>query len=76
MSIVAEKLMSDALELPNEERAFLAEKLFESLAPQTDEPLSPEWREEIRRRRREIDQGRAVFTDASEVFAAARRKFG
>lgn len=68
MTAIAEKLMSAVLELPSEERALLAEKLIESLDPVSDEPLSPEWQEEIRRRCREIDEGRARLVDAAEVF--------
>jgi len=52
-------------------RAFVAERLIESLDAADDGELSPEWREEIRRRCREIDEGLVDLRDAADVFAKA-----
>ena len=71
MTITAEQIVAEAMELPSQMRAFVAEKLIESLDLEPDHELSPEWQEEIRRRCREMDEGRAVFHDADEVFAEA-----
>lgn len=69
MGLPAEKIISEALELPRNVRAIVAERLIESL--EFDEPidLSPEWREEILKRCREIDEGTVELADADKVFS-------
>jgi putative addiction module component (TIGR02574 family) len=64
--------VSEALDLPPTERAFVAERLIESLDAEPGPELSPAWMAEIRRRCREIDEGRAELRGADEVFARAR----
>jgi len=69
-----EQLIDEVLKLPQEIKAYLAEKLLENLDVETDADLSPEWREEIERRCAEIDSGIAVLKDADEVFKEAFRR--
>jgi len=69
MGLPAEKIIAEALELPRNVRADIAERLIESLEFEEPLELSGEWREEIRRRCREIDEGTAEFVDADKVFA-------
>jgi len=71
MSTSVEKILSEALDLPSQARAFLAEKLIESLDAAPDAEISPAWREEIRKRCREVDAGLVELRDAAEVFAKA-----
>lgn len=71
MTATAEKIVSEALELPPSVRAFVAEKLLESLDAVPGGDLSPKWREEIRRRCSEIDRGTADLREAEAVFARA-----
>jgi hypothetical protein len=71
MTVAVEKIVSEVLDLPPAVRAFVAEKLIESLDVASGGELSPEWREEIRRRCLEIDQGTAELHDAESVFARA-----
>jgi len=71
MTIAVEKIVSEALELPAPARAFVAEKLIESLDVVSGGELSPQWREEVHRRCREIDQGAVELRDAESVFARA-----
>ena len=52
-------LVNEALALPEASRAFLAEKLLESLDYDEDFTVSDEWREEIRRRCKELDDGKS-----------------
>lgn len=66
-----EKIMSEALGLPSQSRAFLAEKLIESLDVDSVEELAPEWREEVRKRCQEIEDGLVVLSEAEDVFARA-----
>ena len=77
MTQATEKTVQEALHLSRESRAFLAEKLLESLDYEEVSEVSPEWMEEIRRRCREIDDGTAKLIPAEQVFeeptAAAAR---
>ena len=60
MSIVAEKITDQALELTPDERAFIARKLISSLEPETDSAAEAEWLEVIDRRSREIAGGKVT----------------
>jgi hypothetical protein len=71
MSTTAEGVVEEALELPAPLRAFVAEKLFESLDAPDSPPLSAKWRKEVRRRRAEMDRGTSELQDADKVFAKA-----
>ena len=71
MSLTAEKLISEALNMPTVLRAFIAERIIESLDRETNEPLSPEWKAEIEKRCREIDENLVSLLDAEEVFNRA-----
>jgi hypothetical protein len=72
MRATAEKIVSEALELPLQLRAFVAEQLLESLETEPGDELSPAWREEIRKRCREIDQGLVEMVDAEAAMTKAR----
>jgi putative addiction module component (TIGR02574 family) len=65
------KVVKDALELPKEERAFVAEKLSESLDFEEPFPLSPEWKAEIFRRCQELDEGRIELIPGDDVIREA-----
>jgi hypothetical protein len=71
MGTTAEKIVSEALELPPSARAFVAEKLIESLDTASGGELSPKWREEIRRRCQEIDRGMIELREAESALARA-----
>ena len=57
MTSPAQKLLEDALRLPEGERADLAARLIESLDPQADDDVQGAWGAEIRRRLAELDAG-------------------
>ncbi|RJR48868.1 MAG: addiction module antitoxin RelB [Desulfobacteraceae bacterium] len=71
MAVKAEKVVKDALKLPREERAFVAEKLLESLDFEEPFPLSPEWKAELLRRCRELDEGKTELIPADDVLREA-----
>ena len=71
MSATVDKIVSEALGLPAQARAFVAEKLIESLDAEPGGGLSPAWIEEVRRRCREVDDGVVGLRDAEEVFVKA-----
>jgi putative addiction module component (TIGR02574 family) len=74
MSPETENVMSQALRLPREARALLAEKLLESLDFEEPFEISNEWKEEIARRCREIDDGTAELIPGEEVLKEAERE--
>ncbi|MBM4143871.1 MAG: addiction module protein [Lentisphaerae bacterium] len=63
--------MTEAMGLPPTLRAFVAEKLIESLDAPESPPLSAKWRKEVRRRCAEVDRGSIKLRDADAVFAKA-----
>ena len=63
-----DSIIEEALHLPRESRALLAEKLLESLDYEEGFVVSPEWTEEIGRRCREIDEGTATLVSSEQVF--------
>ncbi|MEM1157967.1 MAG: addiction module protein [Verrucomicrobiota bacterium] len=63
-----EQLTEDALSLPATSRAYLAEKLLESIDYEEDVPVSPEWKKEIMRRAKELDEGTVEGIPAEAVF--------
>ena len=71
MSSKVEHVMKKALELPSQVRAFIAEKLLESLDFEEPFDLSGEWRDEIDRRCRQIDEGQVQLTPGDRVFTEA-----
>ena len=75
MSITAEteteKIVTEALSLSPHTRAFVAERLIESLDASSEAELSQAWRAEVRKRCREVDDGAIELRDAADVFAKA-----
>ncbi len=76
MGTTVDKIVSEALGLPPQARAFVAEKLIESLDAEGEAELSPAWRAEVQKRCREIDQGLVALRDAEDVFTKAHSSLG
>jgi putative addiction module component (TIGR02574 family) len=74
MSPKAESIMKEALELPREARAQIAERLLESIDFEEPFELSDEWRAELVRRGREIDEGTAELIPADRVLKEATKR--
>lgn len=58
MSPSAQKLLEEALQLPEEARADLAAALLESLEEELEEDVKAAWEAEIARRLEDVDSGR------------------
>ena len=71
MTISTELLIEQTLALPTEIRAFLAERLIESLDRQDSGELSPAWRKEIQHRCAELEANVETLRDADSVFRDA-----
>lgn len=73
MPMTSDQLEAEALGLPPEERARLAERLLASLGEERA-AVEQAWEKEIRRRLTDFDAGRTQAVPASEVFARARAR--
>lgn len=69
-----EKVTAEALALPNERRAELAEILIQSLEEREGEEIRSAWLTEIRRRDNEIRSGAKVTKTALQVLKEAREQ--
>jgi hypothetical protein len=69
------KILDDAMMLEPTLRAFIAETLLESLDLEQDYVVSPEWREEIRRRCAEIDSEKTTLLEGALVINELRGKY-
>lgn len=63
----SERLLSQALELPESDRVELAAQLIESLDPGDDQVINDAWAEEIERRCGASDAGTNVSSDWNDV---------
>lgn len=68
-----EQLTEEILSLPNASRAFLADKLVESLEFDTDSTIQAVWVTEAKRRRDEIRDGSVQPISGEEALAQVRR---
>ena len=67
MSIVTERILQDALALPDDQRAELATRLIQSLDQDVDPDAEEAWAVEIERRCAALDAGEAVTADWHDV---------
>ena len=70
MTSAAQKLLVDALSLPEDERAALVDALAQSLSGSSD--LSPAWKAEIARRIEAVEHGESRLIPGDEVAARIR----
>jgi len=71
MAATAEQIVTEALTLTPRGRAFVAERLIESLDDISGDSLSAAWRTEIQKRCHEIDTGSVELRDSVDVLAVA-----
>ncbi|MFN2238355.1 MAG: addiction module protein [Thermoanaerobaculia bacterium] len=67
MTNTAQRLLDEALDLTDSERAELAARLIESLDAAGEDDVDTAWAAEIERRCAAFDSGEAVASDWSEV---------
>jgi putative addiction module component (TIGR02574 family) len=73
MSTTAQKVCIEALSLPQSSRAEIAERLLSSLEESMDAGSERAWKLEIRRRQREIREGKTKLIPADQVMRSALR---
>jgi len=76
MTTDTQSVLESALHLPSQTRAFLADKLLESLDVEDAAELSDAWRDEIIKRCKEIDDGVVKLIPAEKVFQDILRVTG
>ena len=76
MSAVLEKVEHDAMSLPNQQRAFLADRLLSSLGGEVLSDVDAAWVAEAERRYEEYKGGKRQPIPASQVFDQADRMLG
>ena len=69
------KLLDEVLELRDEDKAFIAERLEESLMPMPEDAANA-WAKEAERRVCQVEEGRAETIPATEVHQKLREKLG
>lgn len=73
MRMTVEQIADEALALPSEARALLADRLVESLDPAEDGYIRQLWMREARRRVDEVRRGEVKAIPAGEAFAQVRQ---
>ena len=73
MLITAEQIVEEALALPSEARALLADRLVESLDPAEDNHIRQLWMCEAHRRIDEVRSGEVKTIPADEALAQVRQ---
>lgn len=73
MSMTVEQIAEEALCLPSEARALLADRLVESLDPAEDGYIRQLWAGEALRRRDDVRSGRVKTIPSDEALARVRR---
>lgn len=76
MNLKVEQIVDQALGLPSEARALLADRLVESLDPAEDGYLRQLWVAEALRRRDQVRAGRVQTIPADQALAQVRRALG
>ena len=70
-----EKVRDAALDLPVEERAWLAEQLWDSARTAKEREIDEAWMAEVERRVQSIEDGTAELIPAEQVFRELRAKY-
>ncbi len=73
MEIDFKRVEQSALKMRKEERVRLAERLLLSLELREDEEIEQAWREEVERRKKEVEKGEVSLVPFEEVQMKARR---
>jgi len=76
MPMTLDQIAEEALALPSEARALLADRLVESLDAAEANRIDRLWATEARRRRDEVRQGLVQTIPGDEALASVRRSVG
>ena len=76
MPMTIEQIAEEALALPSEQRALLADRLVESLDAAEENRIDRQWLTAAKRRRDEVRQGLVHTIPGDEALARVRRSLG
>jgi hypothetical protein len=76
MTIAAEKIAEEALALPVEDRADLADRLVQSLDVEEDNVWRNQWEKEALKRLEEVRSGAVQLVPGRSAMDGLRREFG
>ena len=76
MPMTMEQIADEALALPSEQRALLADRLVESLDAAEENRIDQLWATAAKRRRDEVRQGLVKTIPGHEALARVRRSLG
>jgi hypothetical protein len=76
MNLKVEQIAEDALALPSDARALLADRLVEILDPVENDQLRHLWMIEARQRRDEVRSGRVKPIPSAKALTQVRRAVG
>ena len=74
MTQITEKIYRQALDLPIEDRLSLIDKLLHSTNLPTNDEIDQSWIREIKKRSREIDQGKMKLVSGDDVLKKIEKK--
>ncbi len=72
MGTAVDNILTQALQMPPQERAAVAERLIASLDPEVDWDIEVAWQQEVQRRIDEIDKGEVVCIPWEQVLHRLR----
>jgi len=72
---MANKIYEQALNLPTDDRMVLIDKLLHSTNLPTRLEIDKLWADEVERRCREVEEGKAKLIPGEEVFKKIRKRF-
>ena len=75
MSNLAEKFIEEALKLPLEERAELADMLLQSLNVPTQQDVDKLWMKEVEKRIEDYDNKKVQALDGDKLFKEIRSQY-
>ncbi|MBV5302964.1 MAG: addiction module protein [Chlorobium sp.] len=73
---MTEKIYEQALDLPTGDRLILIDKLLHSTNLPTQLEVDKLWAEEVERRSKDIESGKARLIPGEEVFGEIKKRFG
>lgn len=76
MALTLDQIVEEARQLPDDTVAELVDRIMLAKHGADDAPLSPAWREVVRRRVDDIRSGREPGLDGEVVMARARKLVG
>jgi hypothetical protein len=75
MELAVKDIVENALSLPSNSRAYIAEVLLGSLDFEEDFPINQVWLDEIEKRCTEIDNGTIELVSGEEALTHLQEKF-